>query len=1249
MSRSADILRFAIDKNLPLSQVIEYNGEILTLSDFIRYKLNENWTSQDLYQLYNEMQNLSSRFDSIDLLYGLYSAYDKFDNRDLENWNEFASSTGNETYLSTEDVQNLVIQRQDEFDILIADEKQLRNTVNVLSQFESLPASATTITSLQLTVLPRLDQNLVTDNIFPELFDQARLSKVIPFMVLKHNNILYYKIYLNNIIDTRLLDTKIIDINDKVVDIASNIDGTAIIFSMNLNTPSGIKNYIAQWLPEQRLIINKISQEDEKALLFNIKSSFIPNERINFEVNFNENKEENIKCTFSFDNVTIDHWAWLYEVIAGSQFTINESEQGEQSETIVNPVINKFITISESATPAALKDNWEFSYQIEAGTRVRFKFTNHEVKTATANTSHLQVEVMSAPNQFILDNFKKEIGKIFNLMLSLQELIKEDFNQLGLPSSSLIKSNLLSEGNRSHMLKSQRPDLFIDNYPRQCMKGQQPQMITESEIKAWEAKTFIHENKRYNTQVLNFATPNGPLYFVCDNPSYPFPGVRENKLANNNIYPVIPCCFTTDQIGDPNSTYSKHMRGEEKKVTRHGTTSSTTKLLAAGQVGEVDLTISAFFNRYIPNYRLKRIGLDPNNTLSYVIAIKLANGSITNDDIESTYEFIINRIDDNKDPIYLELLKQECYDLTLDEIRDDIINHRMPVSRYIRLYEVIFKVNIVIIDRYIKGKEEDIKFGYPNYKAIYIRQFNIKLPTIILLHNTIRDDYDMLIFTSDQSKISEVTTESKRNANLDIVDFALDAKYSARLLEDINKLQRSYALIPIKVNWPIKANDRCDGNSLFVWTNNPYSNDTILDNVLNRLDSYITENKIQLLGQVIDSYGKARGLVFDIGTIIFPPQAPQNLPQADIIIADNIDIWREIINSEPYTQGKDGIYWNTTYDTHGIYIPTNNKIDGLRTTHRTPPLLVNITSEASNNFTKLKRDQKFIEILLSWLIRVDVMKVSKVYKSSNEYDAKKLTASFVDRYLINNSSNINPYNFSRVPRTLPRFNTIEESLNAADKWRTNFLTSKGINCYNSKLYDRLIVYIRSIYNNLRSYLAILQPISFIPNYYENSNDFINQENTLILVGSNDFNSWLPLLKSPGSLNASKSLNNFNPIVYRNLDEVKPDYMLPYVLLYKVNENTERYIMVQNVNNGDLDRAINIAATWGCYHVNLGYNADKVIRDYNLGYVVYNFSAETSELLISVATDLFSNNHILETSSGIYAALLSLDEWSGKFE
>lgn len=112
-------------------------------------------------------------------------------------------------------------------------------------------------------------------------------------------------------------------------------------------------------------------------------------------------------------------------------------------------------------------------------------------------------------------------------------------------------------------LKRTAPELFVPGYSRNVQVGRQPKIISDSEIREWESKTYRIYKESYNEdlrinqgghvichrKVLVYHRPNGSkLYFVAPSDERPIIGLCKNNLPNKEEFPWIPCCYGCSNI-----------------------------------------------------------------------------------------------------------------------------------------------------------------------------------------------------------------------------------------------------------------------------------------------------------------------------------------------------------------------------------------------------------------------------------------------------------------------------------------------------------------------------------------------------------------------------------------------------------------------------------------------------------------------------------------------------------------------------
>jgi len=166
-------------------------------------------------------------------------------------------------------------------------------------------------------------------------------------------------------------------------------------------------------------------------------------------------------------------------------------------------------------------------------------------------------------------------------------------------------NTLRSHQRDSIKLKYIVPDLFLENYPKLC-SNQPTILLNES------ARVAAQNNGQ---QIMEFPTnsSNSHLY-VCNDPDFPFPGLRENKLANRDKYSCIPCCYSIDQTTKPTSILNTYKNiGTCAPQTPQTSTSSaiitTLKILSPHSYGVLPDSLSNLFSTIYGTIKMHRYGV----------------------------------------------------------------------------------------------------------------------------------------------------------------------------------------------------------------------------------------------------------------------------------------------------------------------------------------------------------------------------------------------------------------------------------------------------------------------------------------------------------------------------------------------------------------------------------------------------------------------------------------------------------------
>lgn len=391
--------------------------------------------------------------------------------------------------------------------------------------------------------------------------------------------------------------------------------------------------------------------------------------------------------------------------------------------------------------------------------------------------------------------------------------------------------------------------------------------------------------------------------------------------------------------------------------------------------------------------------------------------------------------------------------------------------------------------------------------------------------------------------------------------------------------------------------------------------------------------------QIIDSYGKLRGLVFDINdteeaTILVLPSAPINLPSTETISYTSLENATKFMNWQPsaITKNKngfiDGLWYSFKHDEdmilyYGIYFPIkpskDTKYKNLEIGKTNPYIAEG--RDILYRYNKLKRDLEIIYQLMKWF-----------YLLANQPTLQSFIKNYIDDIQLINEDSIDIYDFSKLDSYLPEMDSIEEAIKYIKANTSGFISENNkIYLYSEKFYEGIIYHLK-IYIKQIDGLVMNIPSKIIHKYLS-INDFHISPYVVIFLNDVQLQSWL---ESKTILSLDK-LFVVTDIFNNNIDDKLANRIDPYI--YK--ENANQYYLIQNVLNNELERALNICKTWHLKKVNLGHNAEP-IQNKDLDYVIYEPITDGKLLETENHSDILTDFYgILNYGKDKYAAIIAL--------
>jgi len=398
------------------------------------------------------------------------------------------------------------------------------------------------------------------------------------------------------------------------------------------------------------------------------------------------------------------------------------------------PLFKDFLINQESDKATKEKDNLSL-YYIEPWNQFKNgndpdnrEYRENKITFSITNQSDgLRIQITRCKN---VEKFKYVITRIFATYDKIKDTIIKSYNDILNQSTRLLGvSTLLSteegkkkgktkqkksgERTRFEILKDELSYLFTTSYTSSisCQNNQLPKFYdTEEEANraVEELKVKFGKDDLYSLgfpsdehlQELKQTSKGKEVikkWYVCDqDKKFVYPGLKstENKKLDkdylfNNSY--VPCCFKKNQQTKKGNAWDKYFN----KVIKEKTISKlikSNKILVKGQTGELKDNIHLLLeaadplNTYVRHYT-------PISPHSFIESVLLSLGKDTND-----LQTIRNEL--TQDDALLNVVKQECFDMTLQEIKEFIQSERYFDPRlFTRLLEEKYKCNILVFER----------------------------------------------------------------------------------------------------------------------------------------------------------------------------------------------------------------------------------------------------------------------------------------------------------------------------------------------------------------------------------------------------------------------------------------------------------------------------------------------------------------------------------------------------------------------
>jgi len=494
-----------------------------------------------------------------------------------------------------------------------------------------------------------------------------------------------------------------------------------------------------------------------------------------------------------------------------------------------NNIFSRFLAINESMQTTKKKAGLYVHYFIKNSNGTCNITTSQDVDSIPPRNI-VRLRIKNAKDQDIADDFIKMVGKLLYVYKKSEaQLVR--FYQEYIPDFT--KEKVKKEVEPTKLtLNKQVPDLFISGYAHKC--GYQPIIIDEDDAKDYPEERIM----RYPIK------GEGKTHtYLCDDEKsgYIYVGLRDNTLKNRNKYKYIPCCFKSDQT-KRKGPYVEYFKGEIVEKGPQQNIIITNKFVRTEEYGLLPRNINRLLETFDQSYDYLRKGVNA-TTLSFLDCVLegvLDISEYSGLPKESKLEILEENFNKLLRYQYISVASQENPNFTEEQLRNELLAEKqiyMNPVKWIRLCEAYYKCKIILFSR--NRNEKDSFITIPDHSLVYLQEkFSENKLILVYEHygTEIDANYPKCELIIKWDKISNIDEGS---------DNYFSGKMSKNIYSFYTSILKQYYY-------------------------------EIFDKKLNMINLFdLTEIKLLKPDyQIIDNYGKARGIVVGNITLLSDPFPP---------------------------------------------------------------------------------------------------------------------------------------------------------------------------------------------------------------------------------------------------------------------------------------------------------------------------------------------------------------------------------------
>ena len=875
-----------------------------------------------------------------------------------------------------------------------------------------------------------------------------------------------------------------------------------------------------------------------------------------------------------------------------------------------NNIFNYFITIDESKGIPFSKTTLHFNHESTGEIKASIieqkddKYKNNDDEEDDeyfSKNSYIAIHITKCSNEKSVEKFQYILSRLlekyyleFDNIARIYKMYLEDFEDTTKKTKK--KVDIKSSESKSKDLEKLEPGIFIKGKYIRNICQQYPQNIDkdyENYQEHLSMGTPLFPNNLYKksldekTDILIFPKKkmNGfkPRRYICNverniNLGKTFPGMKENKLKNKQMFKYLPCCYkitqntknkmkhlkkkspdifnlfkfeneedeeeeeieeeeekeVEEEKDDQNYIANKKIDDIKNELAKHQHDKiKTNKFVKELYSGMLPPKLNLFFENLQNNidYTFYRFGVkrSPNSFIDCIQTIHLLSG--INDDFWLYTE-------DLRRQLFSEmaiLSKQENFESTIKNIENDIKKVKTyfePLS-YIRILEEYYNYNIFI---FVRDDDNDEYLKMPFCKEGYYKKENKNNCVFIYVHKGSESD------AAEYPQCEIIALSNNKSAHDIKCEFEYDSEISQKVIEMYNKLDN--------VNY-INEND------------------------------YNEIKKLNIVSQFIDNKGKTRSINInyknEIFSIIFKkPFIPFNINNDENYYSiSNVIFLEEIIIGYLKLKSIKHVILNDKFsEIHGKFENTDVIImcDGIsenlnfarRINETTSSLTLNNLIDSRSHINSFKFNKKLARYLTEYLFWLYSLYINEKAEQNPILNIENADQSLLEEFM---------KEFIIIDETFS-YNQLKNIFSIQN---TDIMRNGKMVINSDEVLKRLLYSLRlEITRNFPSILNYKNN-TFLTNFYLDTEDFESFPNQVVLKNQDFTLKWLKEKEETLEIN-KYSLYNF----------INPNIIQPYFFKNDLVDNKKIFI-AQNTNS--FINATQIGIDWVRKKYNSGYYVD----------------------------------------------------------